>query len=99
MIESKDLPENEKVYLQKDWLGWRVVLPAKNEDGSWNWLNLLGGKKGLILGGFYIILALLFYFGVKELIADYATIANNPCDFCPSAIKPLVSNLSWVLPK
>jgi hypothetical protein len=80
--EASQLPEGDKVYLKKDWFGYRVVLPAKNEDGSWNWLNLMGGKKGIVLGIFYIVLAILFYLGVKELIGNYALVAANPCDFC-----------------
>ena len=39
-IEATQLPADEKVYLKKDFLGWRVVHPIKNEDGSYNWFNV-----------------------------------------------------------
>lgn len=48
---------NEEVVLKKDFTGWRVVYPIKNQDGSINWKNLLVGgsywnllKIGLVVG-------------------------------------------------
>jgi hypothetical protein len=48
---------NEEVVLKKDFTGWRVVYPLKNQDGSTNWKNVLVGgsywnllKIGLIVG-------------------------------------------------
>lgn len=35
--------KGENVYLRKGKIGWRVVHPIKNEDGSTNWFNLLTG--------------------------------------------------------
>lgn len=44
IIESKDIPLTEKVYLKKSKaFGWSVVHPIKNEDGTINWFNLLTG--------------------------------------------------------
>ena|SRR3990167_253506 len=81
-IKSLEM-EGEKVYLKKDRLGWKVIAPIRNEDDSWNWFNFFtGGKRALVDVIFYIILALLIYFGIKELISNYELIANNPCDFC-----------------
>jgi hypothetical protein len=84
IIETAELPFGEKVYLKKDWLGWRVVEPIKNpETGKINWFNLLiGGRKGLVFTGVIIILACAFYLGITELIADYKFIASNPCLYC-----------------
>ncbi len=31
------------VHLKKDLLGWHVIYPWKNSDGSINWFNLLAG--------------------------------------------------------
>ena len=43
IIEAQNLPHEEKVYMKKDFFGWRVVHPIKNEDGSLNWFNMLTG--------------------------------------------------------
>jgi hypothetical protein len=85
IIESSELPLGEKIYLKKDWFGWRVVEPWKNpETGKINWFNfLVGGKRGLVFLAIIAILCLGFYLGVNELIADYKLIASNPCEFCP----------------
>jgi len=84
IIEASELPENEKIYLRKDWLGWRVVAPVKNEDGSWNWFNLIfGGKKNLVVLGFLFLLAVLLFFAVKELISvSVANAIKDPCSLC-----------------
>ena len=59
-IEAQDLPEGEKVYLRKDFLGWRIIKPIKNEDGSVNWPNLLfGGWRNLLMLLFILALVLL----------------------------------------
>ena len=84
IIEAGDLPDGEKVYLKKDFLGWRVVEPWKNpETGKVNWFNLItGGKKNLIM---LIILMMLFglaYAGVNELVGNYKKVAEDPCSFC-----------------
>lgn len=48
---------NEEVVLKKDFTGWRVIYPIKNQDGSINWKNFLVGgsywnllKIGLVVG-------------------------------------------------
>lgn len=81
-IEAKELPENEKVYLKKDFFGWRVVDPYLPGDG---WLKaILGGKRNQLFCGIIIILALLFYLGVNELVDNYKAVAQNPCQYCTS---------------
>lgn len=84
-VEAHQLPEGERVYLKKDFIGWRVIEPWKNEDGSINKFNLLlGGKRNLFILGFVMILAVLIYLGFNEAIANYKMIAEAPCDFCLS---------------
>ena len=93
IIETSELPLGEKVYLKKDFLGWRVVHPIKDESGKINWFNLIFGSKSNLL--FLIIVALLalaLYLGVTELISTYKAIAANPCDYC-SEIKDCATNL------
>lgn len=83
MIEASELPSNEKVFLKKDFLGWRIVHPIRNEDGSWNWFNLLFGSKSNLV--FLIILLLVgvgLYFGITDLLEVYKEVATNPCDYC-----------------
>ena len=96
IIEAAGLPEGEKVYLKKDFFGYRVIEPWKNpETGKINWFNFIfGGKRGIFFLIMVLLLAGFFYFGVKELISSYATIAANPCNFCKdcaAAINPIVS--------
>lgn len=82
-IEAHELPENEQVYLKKDWLGWRVVEP--NLPGDSLTKKLIGSKRNIFISVIIIILALLFYLGVNEIIAQYKDIANSPCNYCPTA--------------
>lgn len=97
IIETSELPLGEKVYLKKDFLGWRVVYPIKNEDGTWNWFNIIFGSKSNLL--FLIIVFLLgigLYFGVTELIETYKQIAASPCDYC-SLYNSAVNNFNLSL--
>lgn len=84
IIEASRLPSDEKVHLKKGWFGeWRVVYPLKNDDGSWNWFNIVFGSKGnIIFLLLLLIVGCVMYFGVKDLISNYQIIADNPCDFC-----------------
>ena len=84
ITEAGDLPESDKVYLKKDWLGWRVVAPLKNEDGSWNWFNIIfGGRRNLVMLIILFLLAVLIFFAVKELISvSVANAISNPCELC-----------------
>jgi len=93
MIEAKDLPEDEKIYLKKDYCGWRVVEPIRDpETNKINWFNLLvGGKKGLLFLLAIIIIAGLFYLGVTELLSAYKEIALNPCLYCEDCTKAFIN--------
>lgn len=82
-IEASQLPEGEKVYLKKDFAGWRVISPWRNDNGTINWFNFIfGGKRNLYLLIFLLILAALIFVGIKELISNYQFIADNPCAVC-----------------
>lgn len=81
-IEARELPEGEKVYLKKDFLGYRVIEPWKNQDGSINWFNLLlGGKRNLFMLLVIILIAVSVYFGIHEQLEQAKKIAENPCEF------------------
>jgi hypothetical protein len=73
VFEARDLPEEDKVYLKKGKLGYRVVHP----DKPW-----IGGRKNLFLVFIYIIIAIIIYFGVSSLIDEYRDAAENPCKYC-----------------
>lgn len=79
-IEASQLPENEKVYLQKDFLGWRVVEPVFI-DGKFIPKNLFT-KKSLVVLFIILFFSVIFYFGINNLIDSYRDIAENPCDYC-----------------
>lgn len=88
IIEARDLPEGDKVYLKKDWLGWRTVEPYRTPEGKWQPFNLLlGGKRNMLFLVFVMILMFVAYTGVQELIGNYRTIAESPCDFCDSCFE------------
>lgn len=87
IIEAQDLPEGEKVYLKKDFMGWRVVEP------NTRWYHyVFGGKKNLYILILILILVAILYLGIQNLISSYKYIAANPCSFCSNFTKPL--NLS-----
>ena len=82
VIEASEIPNEEKVYLKKDILGWRVVHPIKNEDGTTNWLNLLIGGWGNLFKLLFILLVIFsFLYGVKEMMRGCNEMAKNPCKY------------------
>jgi len=88
VIEASQLPMEEKVYLKKDYFGWRIVQPIKNEDGSYNWFNLiLGGKRGLFILGLILFIVSMLYFGISYMIGQYKFPFDNPVEFCTQYVK------------
>ena len=81
--------DGEKIHLQKSNYGfklldyWRVVSPVKDENGKFNWFNLLlGGYSNLL----FMLMAILFFvllaIGFNEMFSGCQAIANNPCLYC-----------------
>lgn len=102
IIEAAQLPESEKIYLKKDWLGYRIVYPRRNPDGTLNWSNILfGGKRNGVRLLCYLFLIAALYVGVNDLISSYQTVAANPCEFCSACFDQVSSNDRYrvVLPK
>jgi hypothetical protein len=87
IIESSELPIGEKIYLKKDWFGWRVVEPWRDPiTKKINWFNfLVGGKRNLVNSIIFIIIIGLIFLAYKEQIVAYYTIMKRPCDFCPGS--------------
>lgn len=72
--------ENERVFLKKDWLGWRVIEPAII-DGKLCWKNIFN-KRGFVMLGFILFLLFTIYMAVGEQIENYKTVMDNPCAYC-----------------
>ena len=75
IYEAGDLPLNERIYLKKDFIGWKVVHPIKNEDGTMNWKHFfIGGSYWnflFLLGIVLIILgALIEYSSTVNMFLD-----------------------------
>lgn len=61
MVPREIEVDGEKIYLKRDFLGWRIINPNKNPDGSLNWYNVLfGGKRNLAILLFLIVLVGVF---------------------------------------
>lgn len=79
--------DGEDVYIKKSVLGTRVVYPVKI-DGKINWKNLFYGSIGnLIALIVYIAIALLIYYGMKDIIGQCQEVVLNPCKYCHNLIK------------
>lgn len=90
LIEAQNLPENEIVYLKKDFLGWRVVEPPTK---WYQWI--FGSKRNMFYLLIIIAIAVMLYLGVQELISNYKLIAETPCNYCKAYI---VDNMKINMP-
>jgi len=82
IIDSKDLPQGEKVYLRKGKFGYRVIHPVNNEDGSKNWVNLLVGGWGNLFKLLFILFVIFcFIYGSMETMKSCRDMAKNPCKY------------------
>ena len=85
IIEAGDLPQDERIYMKKDFLGWRVVYPIKNPNGSINWFNLItGGKRNLIFTLIMIAFVLGFFWVYNHDTAEMQKVVKAPCSYCPT---------------
>lgn len=82
IIEAAELPHEEKIYLKKDFLGWRVVEPIIDpETKKFIWKNFFN-KKGFIALLFILMLLGVCYLAFKEQVDNYKRVMNEPCSFC-----------------
>jgi len=79
--------KGDRVAMKKGKLGWRLVYPTRNEDGSRNWPNtLFGGWNNLV----FIIVATLILTGISyaykhdvaTIQSNYEKIASDPIGWC-----------------
>ena len=54
-----ELDNGESILLKKDILGYRIIYPIKNLDGSWNWKNLIAGGSWIKLGLVAVVVAII----------------------------------------
>ena len=83
MINIKKISvDGDDIYLRKDFLGYRVVSPIKNEDGTYNWMNLILGNKRVILFTIVWLLIMAFIFlGVQDMLRSCKEFAKDPCKY------------------
>lgn len=106
-IEAGELPADEKIYFKKDMLGWRIVHPYRNPNGTYNWINLfIGGWRNfltlvliLLIAGFVMW---SYNHDVQAIQENYGKIADNPLgwchDICTGKVNPYeYSNITFNL--
>ena len=71
--------DGEVINLKKDFMGWRVVYPLKNQDGTFNWFNFLTG------GSYWRLLILII---IVTFILFAAWAYKHDTSFC----RELISN-------
>jgi hypothetical protein len=72
--------EGEIVYLKKNSvLGWKVVYPIRNEDGTINWFNLLTGGSwwNLLIPFFIVLMIILVLYEYTSNIKHFIGCFNN----------------------
>jgi len=65
----------ESIHLKKGFLGWHIIYPWKNNDGSINWFNLLTGGSWLKLI-ILIVLVLLIVGAIYEYTSNINTLLS-----------------------
>jgi len=64
MIEKKEgiqrvMIDGQEVALKHDFLGWRIIRPFRNMDGSINWKNVISGGSWIKLAVVTIVVGIL----------------------------------------
>lgn len=97
IIEASEIPEGEKVYLKKDFLGWRVIEPVIDpETNKILWKNLFS-KRGIAMLIFILVVLGLGYLGFQEQINNYKLVMDNPCQFCKDCF--VAAKTNWAITK
>lgn len=81
--------KDELIYLKKGYLGWKVVKPWKNLDGTFNWYNILMG--GSWIGFLFWVFLILMIIGAIFEYANNLRIATE----CLKALNDSVIMISW----
>ena len=82
IINTKEIPKEDIVYVKRDFFGYRVVEPIRDpKTKRVIWKNLFSKKGFLMLGVLLIILASL-YLAFREQLANYRYVLGHPCELC-----------------
>ena len=82
IIESSQIPADEKVYLKKDFMGWRVVEPVIDpETKNILWGNVFSAR-GMITLAIILFILGVGYFAFEEQVTNYKSLTQNPCLYC-----------------
>lgn len=66
-VEREYEGKKEVFAMRRSFDGWRVVYPMKNQDGTYNWKNIvLGGSWGNMFKWLGILLLILLFFYVYD---------------------------------
>lgn len=96
IIKAEELPDQEEVYLKKDWLGWRVVDPVKHpETGMIIWKNVFN-KKGFLLLIILLLLLGIGYLGFNEQIDNYKKVMSDPCPYCSDCQNYVIEKMEQI---
>jgi len=76
----------EGLYVKTDLFGTRVIHPYRNDDGSFNWFNLLTGGSWWNLAKILIIVAFIMIsvWSYKHDVNQCWECVRNPCEYCSS---------------
>lgn len=89
--------EGEKVLLRKDFLGWHVVYPNKDENGKVIWKNLIAGgswyKLGIIIFIVLIICGCIMEYSTALKLANDCL--NNSCIYCQNTLLGLGEEINF----
>jgi len=78
----------EEVALKKDFMGWRIVRPFRNSNGSLNWKNIISGgswiKFFIMLFIVVVIIGAMFeYYSQLNLLTKCLTALNDSVILIP----------------
>lgn len=75
--------DGEEVYMKKSGFlikDWHRFYPPVNEDGSWNWINLLfGGKRNLLRLVIILLIVFMALYGIYEILQGTYALTENLC--------------------
>lgn len=108
IINAREVPESEKVFLKKSFDGWRVVHPFKKEDGTTDWFVVFTG--GTWWNFFKTLLIVLLILAVtlsyahdtqecRDLMENLCDYATNITDYCFSSPDPANPFINMKLPQ
>jgi len=76
--------DEDIINLKKDFLGYRIVHPIRNDDGTFNTFNFItGGWRNLITLIIILTIIGVALYGFMQVTDSCRDLAENPCDYFP----------------